>query len=55
MMALKAGSVTSTVIGQFIYTSVQFKILSESLEELNNIEDSDIKIERNTSNSLAYT
>jgi hypothetical protein len=49
IMALIAGSVTSIVIGTLIYTSLQFKFVSKSLEDLSNIEDSDTtQIEQNT-------
>jgi hypothetical protein len=43
MMALKAGSVTSVLSGTMRYISFQFKLVSKSLEELNNMEDSDIQ------------
>jgi hypothetical protein len=47
-MALKAGSVTSVVIGTLIYTSLQFKFVSKSLEDLSNMEYSDrSQIEQN--------
>jgi hypothetical protein len=52
LMALKSGSVTSTLIGTLIYTSLQFKFVSKSLEELNNMEDSDTQIQQNTCSSL---
>jgi hypothetical protein len=49
MMALNGGSVTSVVIGTLIYTSLQFKFVSKSLEDLSNMEDSDSsQIEQNT-------
>jgi len=41
MMALKAGSVISLLTGLSRYISLQFTFVIESLEELNNIEDSD--------------
>jgi len=41
MIALKAVSATSILSGILIYKSIQFKFVSKSLEELNNIEDSD--------------
>jgi hypothetical protein len=40
MSALKTGSIASTGIGILIYITVQFKLVSNSLEELSNIEDS---------------
>jgi hypothetical protein len=49
MVALKAGSVTSVVIGTLIYTSLQFKFVSKSLEDLSNMDDSDSsQTEQNT-------
>jgi len=49
IMALKAGAVTSALIGSLIYTSLQFKFVSKSLEDLSNIVDSDSsQIEQNT-------
>ena len=49
MMALKAGSLASVVYGTLIYTSLQFKLMSKSLEDLSNMEDSDnSQIEQNT-------
>jgi len=49
MIALKAGSVTSVLIGTLIYTSLQFKFVSKSLEDLSNMEDSNrSQIEQNT-------
>jgi endonuclease III-like uncharacterized protein len=41
MMALKVGSATSVVIGTLIYTSLQFKFVRKSLEDLSNMEYSD--------------
>jgi hypothetical protein len=41
MMALKGGSVASVLIGTLIYTSLKFKFVSKSLEDLSNMEDSD--------------
>ena len=41
MIALRAGSVASVLTGTMIYISVQFKFVSNSLEELSNMEDSD--------------
>ena len=38
MIALKAASSTSAVIGTLIYTSLQFKFVSKSLEDLSNME-----------------
>jgi len=53
MMALKGGSATSVVIGTLIYTSLQFKFVSKSLEDLNNMEDSDSsQIEQKTFSTL---
>ena len=53
MMALKAVFVTSVVLGTLIYTSVQFKFVSKSLENLSKIEDSDSsQIEQNTFSTL---
>jgi len=48
MMALKAGSVVYVLIGTMRYISVQFTFVSKSLEELNNIEDSDNQKGQNT-------
>jgi len=48
MMALKAGSVTSFLTGVLRYISLQFKFVSKSLEDLNNIEDSDNQTGQNT-------
>jgi hypothetical protein len=49
MMALKAGSVASVLIGTLIYTSLQFKFVSKSLDDLSNMEDCDSsQIEQNT-------
>jgi len=48
MMALKAGSVASVVTGTMRYISLQFTFVSKSLEELNNIEDSDNQTGQNT-------
>jgi hypothetical protein len=49
MMALKCGSATSVVIGTLIYTSLQFKFVSKSLEDLSNMEHFDSsQIEENT-------
>jgi hypothetical protein len=53
MMALKGGSVASVLIGTFLYTSLQFKFVSNSLENLSNMEDFDSsQIEQNTFNTL---
>jgi hypothetical protein len=41
IMKLNAGSVTSVMIGTLIYTSLQFKFVSKSLEDLSNMEYSD--------------
>ena len=52
-MALKGGSATSVVIGTLIYTSLQFKFLSKSLEDLSHMEYSDSsQIEQNTFSTL---
>jgi hypothetical protein len=49
MMALNSGSVTSVLIGTLIYTSLQFKFVSKSLEDLSNMDDSDSsQTEQNT-------
>jgi len=48
MMALKGGSVISLVTGLLRYISLQFTFVSKSLEELNNIEDSDNETGQNT-------
>jgi hypothetical protein len=49
IMALKAGSVASVIFGTLIYSSLQFKFVGKSLEDLNNMEDSDSsQIEQNT-------
>ena len=48
MMTLKAGSLTSVLTGILRYISLQFKFVSKSLEELNNIEDSDKQTGQNT-------
>jgi hypothetical protein len=54
MMTLKAGSITSTLIGTLICTYFQLtsKFVSKSLEELSNMEDSDSQTEQNTFSSL---
>jgi hypothetical protein len=53
IMALKGGSVTSVVIGMLIYTSLQFKFVCKSLEDLSNMEDSNSsQIEQNTFRTL---
>jgi len=52
MMALKAGSVACVLIGTLTYTSLQFKFVSKSLEELNNTEDSERQIEQYTLSTL---
>jgi hypothetical protein len=52
MMALKAGSVTSVLSGTLRYASLQFKLVSKSLEELSNMEDSDIQTGQNTFSTL---
>jgi endonuclease III-like uncharacterized protein len=53
IMALKSGSVSSVVFGALIYTSLQFKFVSKSLEDLSNMEDSDSsQIEQNTFSNL---
>ena len=52
-MALKGGSATSVVIGTLIYTSLQFKFVSKSLEDLSNMEYSDSsQTEQNTFSTL---
>jgi hypothetical protein len=49
VIALKTGSSTSVVIGTLIYTSLQFKFVSKSLEDLSNMEHFDSsQIEQNT-------
>jgi len=49
MMAFKAGSAVSVMIGTLMYTSLKFKFVSKSLEELNNMDDSDsTQVEQNT-------
>jgi hypothetical protein len=48
MMALRSGSVTCCIFGVLIYTSLQFKFVSQSLEKLNSVENSDSQIEQNT-------
>ena len=50
-MALKAGSVTCLLTGLVRYVSLQFTFVIESLEELNNIEDSDNKTGQETFNT----
>jgi len=53
MMALTGGSATSVVIGTLIYTSLQFKFESKSLEDLSNMEYSDSsQMEQNTFSTL---
>jgi len=53
MMAPKAGSFTSVVFGTLIYSSLQFKFVSKSLENLSNMEDSDSsQTEQNTNTTL---
>jgi hypothetical protein len=49
MMAFNIGSVSSVLTGTLIYTSLQFKFVSKSLEDLSNTEDSDSsQTEQNT-------
>jgi len=49
MMALKAGSVASVLVGTLTYTSLQFKFVRKSLEDLSYMEDSySTQIEQNT-------
>jgi len=48
MIAFKAGSVISVLSGTMRYISIQFKFVSKSLEELNNIDDSDNQTGQNT-------
>jgi hypothetical protein len=49
MMALKAGSAASVLFGTLIYTSLQFKFVNKSLEDLSNMEDSNSsQTEQNT-------
>jgi len=48
MITLKAGSLTSVLTGILRYVSLQLKFVSKSLEELNNIEDSDNQTGQNT-------
>jgi hypothetical protein len=53
IMAFKAGSVTSVVIGTLIYTSIQFKFVSKSLENVSNMEHSgSSQIEQNACSTL---
>jgi len=53
MMTLKGGSSTSVVIGTLIHTSLQFKFVSKSLEDLSNMEYSDSsQIEQNKFSTL---
>jgi hypothetical protein len=52
MMAIRCGSVSSVLFGTLIYTSLQFKFVSKSLEELRNMEDYEIQIEQNTFRTL---
>jgi hypothetical protein len=53
MMALKGGSVASVLIGTLIYTSLQFKFVNKSLEDVSNMEDSDSSpTEQNTFSTL---
>jgi len=52
MMALKAGALVSVLIGTLTYTSLQFKFVRKSLEELSNMEDSGRQIEQNTFTTL---
>jgi hypothetical protein len=51
VMALKSGSVTCTLFGIMIYISLKFKFVTESLEKLNNVENSDSQMEQNASTS----
>jgi len=48
MGALKAGSTASVLTGTMRYISLQFKLVSKSLEELSNMEDSDSQTTQNT-------
>jgi len=53
MIALKGGSATSVVIGTLIYTSLQFKFESKSLQNLSNMEYSNSsQMEQNTFSTL---
>jgi hypothetical protein len=52
MMALRGGSTASVLIGTLTYTSLQFKFVSKSLEELSTMEDSERQVEQNTFSSL---
>ena len=52
MLALKAGSGGSVLTGTMRYISVQFKFVSNSLEELSNMEDSDNETGQNTFSTL---
>jgi hypothetical protein len=51
MMALRAGSTASVLLVTIIYMSLQFKFVSNSLEDLSNMEVSNSHIEQNTSSS----
>ena len=52
MIALRGGSVASVLIGTLTYTSLQFKFVRKSLEELSTMEDSERQVEQNTFSSL---
>ena len=52
MMAFKAGAFIFVLIGTLTYTSLQFKFVSKSLEELSTMEDSERQIEQNTFSTL---
>jgi hypothetical protein len=51
MVALRAGSTISVLLGTLRYTSLKFKFVCKSLEELSNMEDSDRLREQNTSSN----
>jgi hypothetical protein len=51
MMALRGGSTASVLVVTMIYISLQFKFVSNSLEDLGNMETSNSHIEENTSSS----
>jgi hypothetical protein len=48
MAAFRAGSVASVLVSTVIYISLQFKFVNKSLEDLNNIENSESQKVENT-------
>ena len=52
MTSLRAGSFASALTGTLRYISVQFKFVSKSMEDLDNMEDSDNQTGQNTFSNL---